>query len=526
MRRWRARTIGRRMFAIAEAAALGVTVVGATTAYQDRSVRYEDRMGAIRSVVQTALGVVTYYGAREAEGILTREEAQHQALAVLGGMRYSGTEYFWVNTTDARMVMHPIKKALDGTDVSGMKDPDGVAIFVRFAQIVREHGSGYLHYLWPRPGAQKPQPKISYVQGYAPWGWVVGSGVYVDDLDRAVLGDLRVLGLVIAATAALLCGVVLVVRRGVIRPLAEMTDVLERGGLSRRLPAEGGLAELDRLAGAVNATLDRVAGVVTTVAGSAEVVSGHVERLSGDVEEIEQQAARTAQQAGELADASEAVIGGYRAVAGAVEDLDGAIRLIAGTVHEVTGMTARAVSATEATNRTVGRLGASSLEIGAVVQTITQIAEQTDLLALNATIESARAGEAGKGFAVVASEVKDLAHETARATEDITRRIRALQADAQASAVALGGIGEIIDRIDHHQTGITAAVVRQALTVATVNRNVGDSTEAGVGTGAALAQVAGAADLTRRRLDAMADTIRALADVSHDLQGAAAVFRS
>jgi len=256
------------------------------------------------------------------------------------------------------------------------------------------------------------------------------------------------------------------------------------------------------------------------------VVSGHVERLSGDGEEIEQQAARTAQQAGELADASEAVIGGYRAVAGAVEDLDGAIRLIAGTVHEVTGMTARAVSATEATNRTVGRLGASSLEIGAVVQTITQIAEQTDLLALNATIESARAGEAGKGFAVVASEVKDLAHETARATEDITRRIRALQADAQASAVALGGIGEIIDRIDHHQSGITAAVERQALTVATVNRNVGDSTEAGVGTGAALAQVAGAADLTRRRLDAMADTIRALADVSHDLQGAAAVFRS
>jgi methyl-accepting chemotaxis protein len=523
MRRLCDTTIGQRMLVVAVAAVLCLAGVGAFAAHLDRDVRFADRMTGTRAVVQTATGVVARYGQHEKDGTLTRAQAQKQALDVLRTLRYSGDEYFWVNTLDARMLMHPVKTALDGTDVSGMKDGDGIAIFVRFGQIVTRDGAGYLQYQWPKPGSDRPQSKISYVQGYAPWGWIVGSGVYTDDVDAAVRGDVARLAAGIAAATVLLCLLVFAVRRSITRPLAAMTAVLAGGDLSHRLEGDD-RTEVGRLAATVNASLDRVAGVVERVVAVAGSVTSHVDELAQATRRIEEQAARTAQQAEEVSRSSERVIGGYRDVAAAVEGLDGSIRQIAGSVQEVTVMASRAVEATQATNEVVGRLGSSSAQIDAVVQTITTIAEQTNLLALNATIESARAGEAGKGFAVVATEVKELAHETARATEVIAQRIRALQDDAQGSAAAITSIGEIIGQINDYQGGIAAAVEEQTATVDLVNRNVAGSTRAGEGTGQALAEVAGAAGLTRQQLDAMARTMDALSALSGELQEAVSVF--
>ena len=524
MRVLRGATIGRKMLAVAVTAILCLAAVGAFTAYRDDEVRYADRMSATRSVVQTALGVVASFGQQEKDGKLTHSEAQRQALAVLSSLRYSGSEYFWVNTIDAHMIMHPIKPALDGTDVSGMKDGNGTAIFVRFGQIVSKSGSGYLRYLWPKPGSDRPQPKISYVQGYAPWGWVVGSGVYVDDIQAAVLHDVLVLAGAIALATLLLCAMVFWVRRSITRPIAEMTAMLQNGGLGHRLLRGDERTELGRLAGAVDASLGRIAEVVERVGRVAQAVTRHVGELMTATAEIEEQAAWTAEHAGEVSVSSSAVVGGYREIASAVDDIDGSIRMIAGNVQEVSGMASRAVVATESTNEVVSRLGTSSAQIDAVVQTITAIAEQTNLLALNATIESARAGDAGKGFAVVATEVKELAQETARATDDIARRIRALQADAQESVAAISSIGEMIGQINEYQVGIAAAVEEQTATMAMVNRNVAESTRAGEGSGAALSAVAGAADLTRYQLDEMSGTMNALAKLSNDLEEALAVF--
>ena len=491
MRGFGSATIGRTMLAVAVTAALCLAAVGAFASVRDDRVRFDDRLAGTRAVVQAAVGVVAFYGEQEQKGLLARPEAQSRALAVLRSLRYGGTEYFWVNTMDARMVMHPIKPALDGTDVSGLKDGRGTPIFVRFAQIVREHGSGSLSYLWPRPGSDTPQPKVSYVQGYAPWGWVIGSGVYVDDVRTAVTRDVVAIGLAILVATAVIGLLVLLAARRIRRPILAMAGVLEHGGLGNRLPHTGDGTELDRLAGAVNTSLGRIAAVVDRVVAAAGAVTRHVGDLGVHAREIEQQAGRTAAQAGEVSTSSAAVVGGYRDVAAAVEEIDGSIRQIAGTVQQVAAMAAEAVGATEAGTDAVGRLGASSQEIDAVLQTITAIAEQTNLLALNAAIESARAGEAGKGFAVVASEVKELAQETARATGDIGRRIRSLQDDADESAVTITSVREIISRIDGHQAGIAAAVEQQTETIAQVNRNVGASTRAGAGVGEALAEVSG-----------------------------------
>lgn len=171
---------------------------------------------------------------------MSRSQAQATALRELKSLRYGEGDYFWVNTYDARMVMHPTKPELDGTDVSGMKDPDGVAIFNRFIEVIQRQGAGAVAYQWPKPGAEDPQPKISYVVGYEPWQWIVGSGVYADDIEVAVSGDLRRLGVGVAGIVAVLMGVSWAIRRSITRPVVAMTQLLERGALDQRLDEAGG----------------------------------------------------------------------------------------------------------------------------------------------------------------------------------------------------------------------------------------------------------------------------------------------
>ncbi|HEX2807649.1 MAG TPA: methyl-accepting chemotaxis protein [Kineosporiaceae bacterium] len=525
MRRFARLSIGIKMLIVAGVSVTCVIAVGLFTARQLREVRFADREASTRSVVQTALGVVAHYGEQEASGALTRKAAQAQALSELRSLRYGSNDYFWVNDLDARMIMHPIKPQLDGTDVSGMKDPNGVPIFVRFVETVKAHGQGFVSYQWPKPGAKDPQPKISYVEGYDRWGWVIGSGIYVDDVNAAVLVDLRVLGIEVMLAALVVCGALAVTRRSITRPLHRMTRLLVDGDLTRRLDEGRNRTELDLISAAINSTLAHVAAIVDQVVTAAGSITEHVNSLEINTRQIEVQAADTSRQAEDAASSSEAVVAGYDRVARAVGDIDASIRMIAENVQQVAAVAGEAVRATEGTNQIVARLGDSSAEIDAVVQTITSIAEQTNMLALNATIESARAGEAGRGFAVVATEVKDLAHETARATEDIAHRIQTLQNDTSESVTAIGSIAEIIAQINEHQVGIAAAVEEQSATMAEVSRSVSESSQAGAGAGASISAVAVATDQTRRQLDDMTQSICSLSQLSKDLQDAVSVFR-
>lgn len=510
MRRLRNPTIGGQLLGVALAAVVALTVLGLVIGRQLQQSRDEDRREGARAVVETALSVVAHFGSLETSGAMTRAEAREAALATLASMRYADGNYFWVNDEDARMVMHPLGPELDGTDVSGMTDPDGVAVFREFATVARDGGAGFVAHRWPGPGAEDPRPKIGYVAGYEPWGWVVGTEVGVEDIRAPVFTDLRTVGIEIAVTLALLCGLVLAVRRRITGRLAAMTTLLEGGDLDRRLDAGERRTELDRLADAVNATLDRVGEVLSEVVDAARAVDEQVRRLADGTRSIEGQAERTADQAGSVSESSHAVVAGYDQVAHAVQEIDEAIRSIAATTQRVVSVAGDAVSATEQTDEIVTRLGESSAEIGEVLQTITAIAEQTNLLALNATIESARAGEAGKGFAVVANEVKELAQETARATEDIAGRIAAIQTDSRSSVAAVRRIAEVIEDINEFEVNIAAAIEEQSATLATVSDSISASSQAGTVSGEAIANVARAADDTRRQLDEVTTGIAAL----------------
>jgi len=156
------------------------------------------RMNGTRQLVEVAVGIVASAQAEEAGGTMTREQAQKKAMHQLERLRYDEKEYFWINDMQPRMIMHPIKPALDGTDIGELKDPNGLALFSAMVQVVRKDGKGFVAYQWPKPGSDKPVDKISFVQSFSPWGWVVGSGVYTDDLRSATFKRLELAGGVFA----------------------------------------------------------------------------------------------------------------------------------------------------------------------------------------------------------------------------------------------------------------------------------------------------------------------------------------
>lgn len=153
--------------------------------YSERALLLNDRKDKVRSLVESAHSVVAHFEDQARQGKMPVEAAQGAALAALRSMRYDNNEYFWVNDMAPKTLMHPIKPELEGKDMSGLKDPNGKYLFNEFVAVVRKDGKGFVDYFWPKPGEKDPVAKISYVMGFAPWAWVIGSGVYVDDVDRA-----------------------------------------------------------------------------------------------------------------------------------------------------------------------------------------------------------------------------------------------------------------------------------------------------------------------------------------------------
>ncbi|WP_460800870.1 methyl-accepting chemotaxis protein, partial [Nocardioides pacificus] len=472
-------SIRARLVAIVLLFAVAITALAAIAAAQMEDRILTERKAATRTVVQTALGVMTYYGDAQAAGELSEQEAQQAALKAVEQLRYSGEEYFWVNDMGPTMVMHPMKPELNGTDLSANEDPDGKRLFVEMVDVVKADGAGYVDYQWPKPGADAPQPKISYVAGYEPWGWVLGSGIYVDDVAsvaRAESLKLLLSGLALIVVAG---GATLLVARSIVRPLRSATALLTSGDLATRLPEGAANNELEKLAVALNATLDRSARVTANVGEAARQLDAAVSSLVSTSDGITASATRSADRTAEATASAQEISSGIEHVAAGTQEMGASINEIAQNTTAVARIAAEAVEIADGTNRAVATLGQSSAEIGSVVNAITAIAEQTNLLALNATIEAARAGDAGKGFAVVAGEVKELAQETARATGDISTRVESIQNAVAEAATEIDRIQEIIGRINDFQTAIAGAVEEQTATTAVMADSLAQTADRG-----------------------------------------------
>ncbi|MDH2413671.1 methyl-accepting chemotaxis protein [Nocardioides sp. CER19] len=331
------------------------------------------------------------------------------------------------------------------------------------------------------------------------------------------------------AVLALLTAILLsiVVTRSIVRPLRRSVDALTRvadGDLTASPGIDQG-DEVGRLAAAFDASMASLRGIVSTLAESADTLSGTAAGIERTTARISGSAVEASAGATEVSSAAGQVSENVQTVAAASEQMGASIQEIARSAQHAVGVVAEAVREAETTRRTIDQLGQSSEEIGNVVKLISSIAEQTNLLALNATIEAARAGEAGKGFAVVASEVKDLAQETAKATDDISQRVGAIQADASGAVAAIDRIGEVVTRISDSQNTIAAAVEEQSVTTKEMNRSVSD---AAGGTGeiaAAIVTLAGSSQVTTDGVHEISAAVGELSRMSGRLQELVATFR-
>jgi methyl-accepting chemotaxis protein len=510
----------------------------------------DGRMDKVRAIALSGQSIVEHFYQLETSGAMTHQQAQQAALAALRAYRYDGDGYLSTYLSDGTIISHGVRPDLEGKSSMDLKDANGLPL-VKLMIEAAHRGGGFVDYLWERTPGQ-PTEKVAYAVEHKPWGWVVSTGLYLSDLQQVFIS--KALAFVGSSLAMMLLAgaVAWAIARSIVHPLAVITREIgevaqgnltitisgiertdELGGISKalavfrsngqdrlRLEAEQQQAEKRLEAERQQAMLSIADQFESKVGSIIHALGGTAQDMRQTATELQDTTDQASHLCASVASASSQALTNVGAVTSASQQLSTSISDIGRRLTEASSIAGGAVRHADDANRMVQDLNSAADKIGQVVGMITDIANQTNLLALNATIEAARAGDAGKGFAVVASEVKQLANQTAQATEQITQQIAEIQQETQATVKAIGEIATTIRRIDEIAVGISGAVAEQGIATHDISRNVEETSTGTEHVCRGIDEVNDAVQAADGAAHAVTGSANILADMAEDLERA------
>jgi methyl-accepting chemotaxis protein len=501
---FRKTTIANRLMGMLALAIIATVIVFWFSLNRVESVLVGEKEAKLHALVDAAVTIADKFYQDSQSNLLTEPAAKAMALAAIDKLRYSGNEYYFSIDTQGTMIQHAFAKQLVNTSVRGMKDPDGVALFELMIQGTENQDSVRVDYMWNKPQQEQPSPKMSVVKRFRPWGWIIGTGIYVDDIQtdkRQFISDyLLLLVLVWLPVIALLYFIV----RSVSVPMRETISAFENiakgeGDLTLRLSEEGD-DELKQIAHHFNVFTSKIQKVIKSVGESVNesgrlakdmaIVAEKANQISVNVQAETENVATAINQ---MSMTAAEVASNAKLAADSTHEADSEADISAEVVDKAMKKITELSTELISTEEVAKGLQVSSSKIGQILDVIVGIADQTNLLALNAAIEAARAGEAGRGFAVVADEVRTLASRTQASTNEINQIIDAIRSaidtvnasvaraktkstetvnDTQQVVGALNNIKLSIGQISQMNIQIATATEEQNAVIAELNMNI------------------------------------------------------
>ena len=390
---------------------------------------YEQKEIQTRELVNTSIGILNYYYGMAEEGTITETVAQVRARDTIKAMMFGerGLDYYWINDLNNIIIAHPLAPHLEGEDLSGLADPDGVYFIREMTEIGKREGAGYLTYQWQYyDESDRIESKLSYVARFEPWDWIVGTGVYINDVNEAVAATRNLLLMWTLVITAITAAIVLLISKPIVRNVKDSTGIivghLSEGDFSVNVPDYavqlkdefGDLSRgLDKMQKSLREAFVAIGGSQNQVSSSSESLAASSQEMSASLEEVAASANEFSGNAQALSSSAQEMGELGNKTAQQAQEGNTAVESAVSQMHEISEIV-------NSLKDVVTALGSRAQDISKIVDTIKGIADQTNLLALNAAIESARAGEHGRGFSVVAEEVRKLAEQSADSASEIT----------------------------------------------------------------------------------------------------------